>query len=472
MSSGDLTKGSPRLGGSFPSRTATKWLGCQSSARDSASSVRALRRRCVVLFWISLTVCFARRERSMTSPWLRPSSAMRSLIAVATAAQSPVTHSSALHVVAESSADIIPTGDFPAVWRFGMISSQITPRIRLPSAERPTTVTLRPSQANDVVRDCGRDVAAWPSGRCGLPHGGAVGDQAGYRRVSLIEVLTASDVALQRPPVLVLGVGVLHTDPLRGLLVTSSVPGRDRLRRGILLRLQRWRFDLVGELLGQSSISGVDLRLDLRVALEQVADALGLHSGLVVHAAGPKRPGPQRAALFIGDDGGLFGVLLHFPGHERAAAGFVRTGASDPDLGAVDPQLHTFGCGVREHVSQRAQPQFWLARHGEPTLGQQRPDLVYGAGDGGAVYPVEQGQRGVRELKPQDDQGGDDAVGEYQFVVGAGSGGSMAGVAPTLLQSGLVLGLPGQRQLGDQLAQPMSWNAGTDTMAQGRAGPS
>src|SRR6266702_748010 len=147
MSSGDLTKGSPRLGGSFPSRTATKWLGCQSSARDSASSVRALRRRCVVLFWISLTVCFARRERSMTSPWLRPSSAMRSLIAVATAAQSPVTHSSALHVVAESSADIIPTGDFPAVWRFGMISSQITPRIRLPSAERPTTVTLRPSQA-------------------------------------------------------------------------------------------------------------------------------------------------------------------------------------------------------------------------------------------------------------------------------------------------------------------------------------
>ena len=49
----------------------------------------------------------------------------------------------------------------------------------------------------------------------GLPLGGAVGDQAGDGGVGLVEVLASSEVALEGPPLLVLGVGVLDADPLR-----------------------------------------------------------------------------------------------------------------------------------------------------------------------------------------------------------------------------------------------------------------
>jgi hypothetical protein len=55
----------------------------------------------------------------------------------------------------------------------------------------------------------------WPGGLAllGLPFGGAVGDQAGDGLVGLVEVLAASEVALEDPPLLVLGVGVLGADP-------------------------------------------------------------------------------------------------------------------------------------------------------------------------------------------------------------------------------------------------------------------
>jgi hypothetical protein len=88
-------------------------------------------------------------------------------------------------------------------------------------------------------------------------------------------------------------------------------------------------------------------------------------------------------------------------------------------LGAVDPQLHALGGGVGEHIGQRPQPQPGPARHREPAGGQQRPDLPGRAGDGRAVHPVEECQRGVRKLEPHDDQGGDHPVGERQLVVWA-----------------------------------------------------
>ena len=56
----------------------------------------------------------------------------------------------------------------------------------------------------------------WPGGLAGvwLPLGGAVGDQAGDGQVGRVEVFAASEVALEGPPLLVLGVGVLDADPL------------------------------------------------------------------------------------------------------------------------------------------------------------------------------------------------------------------------------------------------------------------
>src|SRR5580700_1605325 len=42
-----------------------------------------------------------------------------------------------------------------------------------------------------------------------LPFGGAVGDQAGDGQEGFVEVFSSSEVALQGPPLLVLGIGVL-----------------------------------------------------------------------------------------------------------------------------------------------------------------------------------------------------------------------------------------------------------------------
>jgi hypothetical protein len=53
------------------------------------------------------------------------------------------------------------------------------------------------------------ELACW-----GLPLGGAVGDQAGDGGVGLVEVPAAPEVALEGPPLLVLGVGVLYADAL------------------------------------------------------------------------------------------------------------------------------------------------------------------------------------------------------------------------------------------------------------------
>jgi hypothetical protein len=47
-----------------------------------------------------------------------------------------------------------------------------------------------------------------------LPFGAAVGDQSGDGERGVFEVFTASDVALQGPPLLGLGDGVFDADPL------------------------------------------------------------------------------------------------------------------------------------------------------------------------------------------------------------------------------------------------------------------
>lgn len=67
----------------------------------------------------------------------------------------------------------------------------------------------------------------WPGGSADgwLPVGGAVRDQTGDGQVGLVVILVASDPALQGPPLLLFGVGVLDTDPFRGLLFAGFLPG-------------------------------------------------------------------------------------------------------------------------------------------------------------------------------------------------------------------------------------------------------
>jgi len=78
----------------------------------------------------------------------------------------------------------------------------------------------------------------------------------------------------------------------------------------------------------------------------------------------------------------------------------------------------------------------------------------------------------VRELEAQADQGGDNPVGEDQVVTGTGTGGTQPASTTAFVQPGLLLGGPRVGQFCDQLAQPPTWDAGTDTMRQGRAGQS
>ena len=194
--------------------------------------------------------------------------------------------------------------------------------------------------------------------------------------------------------------------------------------------------------------------------------------GLVVHAAGAERAGPQGAAVRAGDDGGLLRVLLLLARHERAAAGLARAGAPDLHFGAVHSQLDALGGGIGEHVGQGAQPHAGLSGHGEPAGREQRPDLLDRAGDCGPVDPVQLGQCRVRELEPQVNQGGDNAVGERQVVVRARAGGPLALVSPAAAQPAFPGFHPRPGQFLDELAQRSAADPGADTMRQGRAGPS
>jgi hypothetical protein len=152
--------------------------------------------------------------------------------------------------------------------------------------------------------------------------------------------------------------------------------------------------------------------------------------------------------------------------------GLLAPGPSDLHLGAVHAEAHTLGGGVGEHIGQRAQPEFGLAGHGERTLGRQRPDLVHGPGDRGAVHLVEQGHRSVRQPEPRDDQRRDDPIDEHQLAGRARALGAGPVPAPTTdPRPGLLPRLPRIGQLHDQLGQPTPRDARTDTMRQGRASP-
>ena len=128
--------------------------------------------------------------------------------------------------------------------------------------------------------------------------------------------------------------------------------------------------------------------------------------------------------------------------------------------------------GVGEDVGQGAQPQVRAAGHGEPAGREERADLADRPGDGGAVDPVELGERGVRELESQLDEGDDDAVSERKVVARARARGSHPLVTSAFEQPGLLGRLPGIGEADGEPAEPSRLEAGEDTLAQGRAGPS
>jgi len=179
--------------------------------------------------------------------------------------------------------------------------------------------------------------------------------------------------------------------------------------------------DLVGEVTGQALVAGVDLGGDLGIVPQQIGDTFGAYGGGVMHPARAHRTKPQQPAGTVADRGRFDRVLLLPARDERAPSGPPCLGTADLHLGAVDAECDTFGRSVGEHVGQGAQPQLGLARHGEPSLRHQWPDLMDGPGDRRAVHPVEHRQGGMRQLEPQDHQGRDDPVDEGQLTVGTGT---------------------------------------------------
>jgi hypothetical protein len=167
----------------------------------------------------------------------------------------------------------------------------------------------------------------------------------------------------------------------------------------------------------------------------------------------------------------LMGVLFLLARHKRPPPGPVGPWPADLGLGAVDPQLDPIGGGVGEHVRQGVQPHTRRVGDGEATCGQQRPDFMDGAGDGGAVDPVQHRQGLVGQLQAQDHQGGQDPVTQDEALVGAGAGGALAWVAAALLEGAVVRGSPRAGQFGERLGEVLPGQPGEDRMGEGRTGP-
>jgi hypothetical protein len=116
------------------------------------------------------------------------------------------------------------------------------------------------------------------------------------------------------------------------------------------------------------------------------------------------------------------------------------------------------------------QPHAGPVGDGEATRGQQRPDLVNGTGDGGAVNPIQRPQGLMGQLESQDHQSDEHPVTGDQPMGGAGPSGMPTRVAATLLQGTFVADGPWVGQLDDQLAKVLPGDPGEDWMSEGRVG--
>jgi hypothetical protein len=111
-------------------------------------------------------------------------------------------------------------------------------------------------------------------------------------------------------------------------------------------------------------------------------------------------------------------------------------------FGSVDAKVESLGLGIGEHVGQGMQPCTGPLRDGKATPGQQRTDLVDCTGNGGPGHSVQLGQRRMRQLQPQVDQGDQHPVDEYQLVIGPGTGRPLTVVAAPFLERRLALCRP------------------------------
>jgi len=160
-----------------------------------------------------------------------------------------------------------------------------------------------------------------------------------------------------------------------------------------------------------------------------------------------------------------------FAGDERAPPGPLGAGPADLGFGAVQAQLDAVRGGVGDHIRQGAQPNPGQVGNGEPARGQQRPDLVDRAGDGGTVDPVQHRQRLVGQLGAQHHQGDQHPIREPQPLVWAGARRASTRMAAPPAQRALVRGGPRVGELGDHLAEVVPGDPGEARMAQSRAGP-
>ncbi len=187
-----------------------------------------------------------------------------------------------------------------------MVGVSVGPGLRgsaaVGEARSPFLTVVLPSDAGrrfPVSVGAARGAPVWPGrlpGGCS-PLGGAIGDQAGHRRVAFVEVLAVSEVPLECPPLLVLG----RWRARRRRVLMTAGGGRHPTPRGPPAG-RASSASGAGPGPGRETawpvpVAGIDFSHDHRVSLEQVADAHALHRRLVVHAAGPEHASPESAAL-------------------------------------------------------------------------------------------------------------------------------------------------------------------------------
>ena len=216
------------------------------------------------------------------------------------------------------------------------------------------------------------------------------------------------------------GDGVLNADPLRGLLVALLFPPGGFFGLGTGAGFLRRGADLVREIAGQA---------------------------LVPVSTSAATSGWRRSRSSM-------------PSVRSAVTSCIRPGRSAPSHSRRPrPSLITVDLIVFC---------FFL-----PDTNARRPGRFAAGrpGDRGPVHPVEHRQRRVRQLEPQDNQGGDHPVSKRQLMIGPCARGAQP-VPPTPRpQPRLLLRQPHRRQLLDQPAKPAAANSSTDTMRQGRTGP-
>ncbi|MFJ4153001.1 hypothetical protein ACIP10_36285 [Streptomyces galbus] len=98
-------------------------------------------------------------------------------------------------------------------------------------------------------------------------------------------------------------------------------------------------------------------------------------------------------------------------------------GPADRDLGAADDPGPPAGPEVFDDLGEGAEPE--TGRDGAAPLGEQRPHLADGAGDGGAVDAELAGQHVVSSCVARVDEGGQEPVDENQLVLGASADGPL-----------------------------------------------